>query len=126
MDDVRHTYRSFIPVFSARVMALFFLAALLLLGIPYARAADVYGRVYDTMRSKMYPGAVIEFAGRRVEADAAAQFWLRDIRPGSYLVRIVVPGRDVMGRVFVMEGRPTNIVNLDLARIDPPHEDDAY
>ena len=126
MNDVRRSYQSPLSVFSAKVVAAISMAALVLLCMPYARAADVYGRVYDTMREQMYPGAVIEVAGRRLEADEAAQYWLRDIRPGTYLVRIVVPGREVTGRILVGGMRPMNVVNLDLARIDPPHEDDAY
>ena len=97
---------------------------------PAATAADLYGRVYDTMRGELYPGARIELATpglRHAVTDLAAQYWLRDIAPGSYLVRIFVPGqREVTGRLLVTGTAHTQVVNFDLARIDPPHEDDAY
>jgi len=92
-----------------------------------ARAADVYGRVYDTMRGELYPGARVELGTRAVVADDNAQYWLRDVAPGAYLIRVVIPGRrEVNGRVLVVARQPTNIVNLDLGRIDPPHDEDEY
>ncbi len=107
--------------------AVLLIAGLAVLAAPMARAADVYGRVYDTMRGELYPGARVELGTRAVVADDNAQYWLRDVAPGAYLIRVVIPGRrEVNGRVLVVARQPTNIVNLDLGRIDPPHDEDEY
>jgi hypothetical protein len=97
-----------------------------------ACAADLYGRVFDTLRGSMYPHAVIRLGSgaesdRRVTSDESAQFRFEGVQPGVYIVRIAEPGgREVIGRLRVT-GRPaTQIAHLDLAKIDPPDEGDEY
>ena len=97
-----------------------------------AGAADLYGRVFDTLRGAMYPNAVITLGSgaesdRRVTSDEFAQFRFDGVQPGVYIVRIAEPGgREVTGRLRVT-GRPaTQIAHLDLAKIDPPDEGDEY
>src|SRR5436309_3352931 len=65
-----------------------------------AHAADLYGRVYDTLRSSLYPGAVVMLrtsAGRELEtvADTAAQFRFAGVQPGVYRVRVLAGDREV-------------------------------
>lgn len=95
-----------------------------------ADAADVYGRVYDTLRGKIYPGVRVWIAtepARETLSDEEAQFWFRDIEPGVYLVRISLPERgSTTGRLLVANGRLATIANLDISKIDPPEEDDEY
>jgi len=95
-----------------------------------ADAEDIYGRVYDTLRGKTYPGARIQIDTKPVRetiSDEQAQFWFRDVRPGVYLVRISLPERDlIIGRVLVASRRSSTIANLDISKIDPPEEDDEY
>lgn len=95
-----------------------------------ADAADVYGRVYDTLRDKIYPGARVSIdtqPARETLSDEEAQFWFRDVPPGVYLVHISLPQRDLItGRLLVESRRPATIANLDISKIDPPEEDDEY
>lgn len=95
-----------------------------------AAAADVYGRVYDTLRGSTYPGVRVRIdtePARETVSDGQAQYWFRDVPPGVYLVHLALPGRDaVTGRLLVAESRAATIANLDLAKIAPPEEDDEY
>ena len=97
-----------------------------------ATAADLYGRVFDTLRGAMYPHAVITIgAGSgtvlRTVADGAAQFRFDGVKSGVYIVRIAEPGgREVTGRLRVTDRPATQIAHLDLAKIDPPDEADEY
>ena len=119
-------------VFRAAVRKLlrFGLSLSLLIILGPADAADIYGRVYDTLRGKTYPEAQVRIAtdpARETQSDGQAQFWFKDVAPGVYLVRISLPQRQpVTGRLLVPGGRATTIANLDLAKIDPPEEDDEY
>lgn len=97
-----------------------------------AGAADLYGRVFDTLRGAVYPGAVVVLGantggGQSVVTDATAQFRFDGVAPGVYLVKIAVPGgREVIGRLRVTSRPQTQIAHLDLAKIDPPDEGDEY
>jgi len=106
------------------------LSSLILSSVSAADAADIYGRVYDTLRGKTYPGAGVRIEttpARETVSDEEAQFWFRDVPPGVYLVHISLPERDLItGRVLVASRRPTTIANLDISKIDPPEEDDEY
>ena len=58
---------------------------------------------------------MIELGEESVVADASAQYWLRDIAPGAYLIRVVIPERrEVTGRVMIFERQSINIVNLEI------------
>ena len=95
-------------------------------------AADLYGRVFDTLRGAIYPGATVLLgvnasARQRTVTDESAQFRFQGVTPGVYLVRIEVPGgREVTGRLRVTARPETQIAHLDLAKIDPPDEGDEY
>ena len=97
-----------------------------------ASGADLYGRVFDTLRGAIYPGAEVVLGaeaggGQRVIADATAQFRFDGVAPGVYLVKIALPGgREVIGRLRVTSRPQTQIAHLDLAKIDPPDEGDEY
>lgn len=97
-----------------------------------AGAADLYGRVFDTLRGAVYPGAVVVLGAntdgaQSVIADSTAQFRFDGVAPGVYLMKIAVPGgREVTGRLRVTARPQTQIAHLDLAKIDPPDEGDEY
>ncbi|CAL1241601.1 carboxypeptidase-like regulatory domain-containing protein [Candidatus Methylocalor cossyra] len=95
-----------------------------------AGAAAIYGKVYDTLRGRLYPRTRLILGTqppRETTTDDAAQYWFRDVAPGAYLIRIVREGEgDVVGRLVVAPDRATTIVNLDLSKIEAPHHDDAY
>ena len=106
------------------------LAVLTLFAVSPADAADVYGRVYDTLRGRTYPGVRVRIdtePARETVSDGAAQFWFKDVLPGAYLVHILLPERDrVTGKLLVASRQPATIANLDISKIDPPDEDDEY
>jgi hypothetical protein len=107
------------------------IAAALMAGLGSAAAADLYGRVYDTLRASMYPGAVVmlqtgEGEELKTVAGGEAEFRFTNVRPGVYRVRIVAAGREVAGRLRVAARSETQVTNLDLGKIDPPDEGDAY
>lgn len=108
----------------------FALACTLLLLFGSADAADIYGRVYDTLRARIYPGVRVMIGtepARETLCDEAAQFWFRDVSPGVYLVRISLPEREaITGHLLVPSNRPATIANLDISIIDPPEADDEY
>ena len=59
--------------------------------------------------------SMIGLGKESVVADASAQYWLRDIAPGAYLIRVVIPERrEVTGRVMILERQSINIVNLEI------------
>jgi len=105
-------------------------AAALLAGSGPTVAADIYGRVYDTLRGQLYPGAQVTLATQPVQVarcDEQAQFRFKDVQPGVYLVHLALPDQSVFTSRLLVSGRiPTTIANLDLARINPPDEDDQY
>lgn len=108
------------------------LLALLILSLcgGAADAADIYGRVYDTLRGRMYPGARVRIdtePARETVSDGQAQFWFTDVPPGVYLVHLALPERDpVTSRLLVASRRSATIANLDISKIDPPEEGDEY
>jgi hypothetical protein len=95
-----------------------------------AQAADVYGRVYDTLKGEIYKNARIELDARppmHTTTDGFGQYWFRGIEPGAYLIRIRRVGhKEVVGRLVVSSKAPTTIGNLDISRIETPHEQDEY
>ncbi len=95
-----------------------------------AAAADVYGRVYDTLRGQLYPGAQVTLVAQPaqvVRCDEQAGFRFKDVPPGVYLVRLALPDSSVFTSRLLVSGRtPTTIADLDLSRINPPDEDDEY
>ena len=104
---------------------------LLLILTTTAHAADLYGRVFDTLRGSMYPGAVVTLTPAiggelRAVTDNAAQFRLSDVTPGVYQVRVEAESRQVVGRLRVATRPQTQITHLDLGKIDPPDENDEY
>lgn len=106
-------------------------ALLILATTAHAHAADLYGRVFDTLRGSMYPGAVVTLASAsgmelRAITDNAAQFRLSDVTPGVYQVRVEAENRQVVGRLRVAPRPATQITHLDLGKIDPPDENDEY
>jgi len=108
-------------------------ALVLALAVPAgsALAENVYGRVYDTLSGEIFGETrIVMFnATEKKEAltDKDGAYWIRDLKPGPYLVRIVIPKRgEIVGRAMVYAKMPTTIVNLDLARIEAPDHDDNY
>jgi hypothetical protein len=97
-----------------------------------AKAASVYGKVYDTLRGEMYQGANIEIntkPPRMTTTDKDGQYWFKNLKPGAYLVRITrgqANAHEVVGRLLVSGQTATTIGNLDISKIDPPHEGDEY
>ena len=95
-----------------------------------AQAANLYGRVYDTLRGEIYGKTKIVLGSsppRETVTDDRGQYWFKDVAPGAYLIRILHPGReDVVGRVVISARNRTTIANLDLSRIETPHSDDEY
>jgi len=92
------------------------------------QAEGIYGKVFDTMRGKIYPNARIVLGvdrKRETVTDSEGQYWFKDVKPGPYLVYIYLPEGEVVGRLMVYRV-PTTIVNLDIARIDAPSHDDEY
>lgn len=104
------------------------LTGILLLGALPAQAETVYGRVYDTLKGKIFANTrVVLVANPEKEAttDSSGSFWIRDVRPGPYLVHIYTADREVVGRLLVYK-TPTTIANLDLAKIEAPGAEDEY
>ena len=93
-------------------------------------ATDIYGRVFDTMRGEIYAGATIVLGTQpaiETVTNIHGQYRLRDVTPGVYLVRITVaPDRVVTSRLVVRDLAYTLVANLDLARIEPPGDNDQY
>ncbi|MHB9118998.1 MAG: carboxypeptidase-like regulatory domain-containing protein [Burkholderiales bacterium] len=95
-----------------------------------AGAADIYGRVYDTLQGRLYPGARVSLASNPAQqavCDDQAQFRFSHVAPGAYLVHVALPDRGLLtSRILVGRDAPTVIANLDIAKINPPEEDDEY
>ncbi len=95
-----------------------------------AGAAEIYGRVYDTLQGQLYPGARVSLASNPAQqavCDDQAQFRFSHVPPGVYWVRVALPDRGVLtSRILVSRNTPTVIANLDIAKINPPEEDDEY
>lgn len=93
-------------------------------------AASIYGRVFDTLDGEIFKDARIVLMttpAKETTTDARGQYWFRDIKPGPYLVKIIRTGQpEVVGRLVVSAARETTIVNLDLAKIEPPEGHDEY
>ncbi|WP_287129063.1 carboxypeptidase-like regulatory domain-containing protein [Candidatus Cyanaurora vandensis] len=110
-------------------MRVFMLSLLALtLALP-VQAEAVYGRVYETLQSKVFANTRVVLLSdpkQETTTDSAGAYWFRNVKPGAYLVQIFVPDQEtVVGRLIVYP-RPTTIVNLDLSIIEDPHHDDEY
>jgi Carboxypeptidase regulatory-like domain len=105
--------------------------SMLLLPTP-ARAGNptLFGRVYETMKAKVYAGTRVTLGSvplKETITDENGNFWFRDVAPGAYLVRIQTPAYgEVTARLVVFPNRPVAINDLDLSRILAPDEDDNY
>jgi Carboxypeptidase regulatory-like domain len=110
-----------------RALSAAFLALTVLVALP-AHAEAIYGKVYDTLKGKIYPNTRVVLGSdpqREVITEQDGSFWFRDVKPGAYIVRIFTPDREVVGRLVVYK-TPTTISNLDLAKIDVPGAEDEY
>ncbi len=102
--------------------------AIIVLGSSAAPAETVYGQVYDTLHGKIYKNTKVTLNStppKEATTNEQGQYWLHDVKPGAYLVQIMLPNQDVVGRLVVYK-IPTTIANLDLSKIESPSEDDAY
>ncbi|AGY56496.1 carboxypeptidase-like regulatory domain-containing protein [Gloeobacter kilaueensis] len=99
----------------------------LLLALP-AQAETVYGRVFETLQGSVFTGAKVILLSnppQQTTTDGQGQYWFRDVKPGAYLVRLVIAGRpEITGRVIVHRG--TTIAHLDLSKIGTPGSEDEY
>lgn len=95
-----------------------------------AGAVEIYGRVYDTLQGRIYPGARVTLASHPAQqtvCDDQAQFRFSHVPPGAYLVRVALPDQGVLtSRILVGRNTPTVIANLDIAKINPPGDEDEY
>ncbi len=95
-----------------------------------AQAANIYGRVYDTLKGQIYRNVRIELGTqppRQTTTDELGQYWFRGVEPGAYLIRILrSDDEEVVGRLVVSPKLPTTVGNLDLSKIEAPHQHDEY
>ncbi|HET9699633.1 MAG TPA: carboxypeptidase-like regulatory domain-containing protein [Burkholderiales bacterium] len=90
-------------------------------------AADIYGRVYDTLERRALANARIVLGTQHpleTITDKAGRYSFRRVQPGAYPVRILIPGeRDAVGRLVVSARAPTIVANFDLGAIEAPGHD---
>lgn len=103
-------------------------AVLMLAGMP-AGAAELVGRVVDSMSAEVFPGAVVHVRGHAIEksADANGFFRVPEMQPGSYLLEVTLPdNRDFVARLILLPNRTKQYIELDYSRINPPDDDEEY
>ncbi|UFP93406.1 carboxypeptidase-like regulatory domain-containing protein [Gloeobacter morelensis] len=100
----------------------------LALAAPAQAESVVYGRVFQTMENTVFTDAKVTLLSnppKQTRTDQYGQYWLRDVKPGAYLVRLQIPGRPLItGRLVV--GKGTTVANLDLSKIGHPDHDEEY
>jgi hypothetical protein len=109
-----------------------YLALLLTLyGVP-ACAAELVGRVLDTMDAKVFAGAVVQVRNigqdpRSATTDRHGFFRMPGLTPGAHILDVNLPdGRDFVARLVLLPGRKTQFLELDYSRIVPPEDDEQY
>lgn len=108
------------------------LAIVLLLGSVPACAAELVGRVVDTLDARVFEGALVQIRGscpdpRTAKADSHGFFRLDSLTPGAYLLDVRLPdGRSFAARLVLLPNRKTQFLELDYSRIVPPDDDEHY
>lgn len=112
-------------------IGLCFAFVLALCGAP-AFAAELVGRVVDTMDARVFPGAVVQVRSggpqlRTANADTHGFFRMPGLTPGAYLLDVKLPdGRAFVARLVLLAERKTQFLELDYSRIVPPEDDEHY
>jgi len=96
-----------------------------LLQVHPAFAVELVARV----EAKVFPNAVVQVRGggitQRQAADSFGFVRLAGLPAGAYLLDVKLPdGREFVARTVLLSNRKTQFLDLDYARIVPPHDDD--
>ena len=108
------------------------MAFLLVLYTVPACAADLVGRVVDTVDARVFDGAVVQVRGsspvlRTAQTDPHGFFRLAGLTPGAYLLDVhLLDGRAFVARLVLLPNRTTQFLELDYSRIVPPEDDEHY
>jgi len=100
-----------------------------LLQVHPAFAVELVARVVDAVEAKVFPTAVVQVRGggitQRQAADSFGFVRLAGLPAGAYLLDVKLPdGREFVARTVLLSNRKTQFLDLDYARIVPPHDDD--
>jgi len=105
------------------------LVCLALISLLPVHAEDIYGKVYETLKGKIYANTrVVLIANPNQETITAkdGSFWFRGVKPGAYLVQILISKDDIVTGRLIVYPRPMNVINLDLSKIEAPGHGDEY
>ena len=101
-------------------------------GSVLAGAAELVGRVVDTVHAVAHAGAQVRLRGvvsaaPGASTDAQGFFRMPGLAPGAYLLDVALAdGRAFMVRTVLLPGRKTHFVELDYSRAAPPDDDADY